>query len=116
MVITVDVPDIARAEQHRSELRRIAACANRGREAAPAAAYEAVRWSSPVEQRRLRVSLREAWASMPARAVESADPLGVWWWGDASRRSFAWPDRRMMIDWGVWLVLLGLAGYLAAAC
>lgn len=113
MFTIVDYPDIAVAEQHRAELRRVAARTKRVSDRAPGDDSQA--GLTEVERQRLLASLLDTWADAHPQEVESVDPLGVWSWGYAPRRSFRLPDRRVLLDWSVWLVLVVAAGYLAAA-
>lgn len=112
MFTIVDYLDIAAAEQHRTELRRIASRTKRVSDRTPG--DDSQPGLCHGERRRLLVSLIDAWAEAPSKEVESADPLGVWSWGYAPRRSFRWPERRALLDWSAWLVLMVVAGYLAA--
>ena len=109
---TIDHPDITTAELHRRDLQRVAARV-RCRERAPCEPVSEAT-SQPVlaERRRLIASLAQMWDSADETAIEHADPLGVWSY-DRPRRPLVTLDVHMVLDWGAWIVLVVLAGYLA---
>lgn len=108
----IDCPDILNAELHRRELRIVAGQVRRREQLAGDVVPRA---SSPVlaERSRLYGSLAQMWEATSETAIERADPLGVWSY-DLPRRRQVTLDRWTMLDWGVWTVLVVLAGYLAA--
>lgn len=108
----IDSPDILNAELHRRELRIVAGQVRRREQLAGDVVPRA---SSPVlaERSRLYGSLAQMWEATSETAIERADPLGVWSY-DLPRRRLVTLDRWTMLDWGVWTVLVVLAGYLAA--
>lgn len=109
----VDHVATATAEWHRTELIRTAANANRR---LIAVADPPARLPTRGERERLFASLAALWEEHRPREIESADILGDWSCGYGPRhQAWSWPNRRAVLDWSVWAVLVCLAGYLGAA-
>jgi hypothetical protein len=105
----VDHLDIVIAEYHRCELRQIAA---RCHITANRELVHPAEVPSDAERRYLLTSLAELWMAPAVTEVEFADPLGVWSWGYPRHRSRWWPERRAVLDWGAWTVLVLISSYL----
>lgn len=109
----IDYPEITNAELNRRGLDQIAAQVKDPRRNANDSADRAGTLPALGERRRLFASLTQMWDAAIERDVEHADPLGVWSYGQP-RRPLVRLDTRMALDWGVWTMLVVLAGYLAA--
>lgn len=108
-----DHREITDAELHRHDLDCIAARGKQHRRAARDLAASSGDVPVLAERRHLLASLDRMWDAADEAEVEHADPLGVWSYGKP-RRPLVRLDTRVALDWGVWAVLMVLAGYLAA--
>lgn len=56
-----------------------------------------------------RQQLHASSVGRAARACPVTDILGYWSGESVARRSFPWPGRREVLDWGIWCCLVFLA-------
>lgn len=113
MGATIASLDITNAELHRRDLQRAAMQVKRRAKRADNPAADAASLPVLAERRQLLLSLSQMGDAAIETEIEHVDPLGVWSYGKP-RRPLVTLDTRVALDWGVWAVLMVLAGYLAA--